>query len=430
MKRLLKTIWKNNYLYFLIVISIGAIVTTRLTGMQALQSDGGQYFSLAQDIVSQRLNFIEIFFKPSFYDLGYPFILSLLLRLFGSNNMVIYQLFNFLLWFTASIFIYEALKLVLPVKRAFWGSFIMACSPVFLTFSAKFYSEPLASFGLAIIIYFLIKYKLEKKYLALVGITFGMMVFFFTRSVFTLLVLPIFYFSLTRKNIYEYLIIFFSISLLILRLYFSIAGGRSNYQLAVQSFKVYQSYSTIGACTAYNLSYPVGKFVFPKFEKSCSQNETHISMPEYAQNPYVLVALSQHNYDFGTCLRIIFSDPIKYLVIVLSSMTSIIFIEGIYNVPDYPNSLFVLILFACIKIAFSFYIWSRVVKNLRIYLEYGLRVALLSIIPLIYFFIFVGNSSIEQRFFFPLLPWVYFYAALDKNGIHRMLKVFSKKGNF
>jgi hypothetical protein len=233
---------------------------------------------------------------------------------------------------------------------------------------------------------------------------------------------------LTRKNIYEYLILILFASLLIIRLFVSVEGGRSDYNLAIQSSKIYQSYGVIGACSVYYLSYPIGKITLPKFEGACRQNDPQTFMSGYTQNPYLLAENVRNNFNIGKWLKLILSSPIKYLVVMLSSMTSIVLIEGFYiNVTEHFNSIPVMVIFSSIKLIFSIYIWFNIIKNFYSFLKYGLGTALLTIMPLIYFFAVVGNYPIEQRYFFPLMPWVYFYAALDKNSIKNLVNIFSER---
>jgi hypothetical protein len=425
MKKLFKFTWKHNYLIYLAIITTGAIFSIRLTGIQeALQFDAKSYYLLGLEIASQKLNLINILAMPRFIDLGYPLILSFLNQIFG-NVILIYQIFNFLFWFLATIFVYIALKLVTNGKQAFFGALVMACSPIYFTFSAKLYSEPFASLGLSMIVYFLLKYKLGKSLFSLWGVLLGMLIFFFTKSVYSLLIIPIIFLSLTRRSVDEYLILILSMILVIVGLYFSIGSGRSNYNLAIQSAKIHQPYSAIGACSLYYLSYPVGKFVFPKFEGICHQNDPKPYMFGYDQNPYILTEGSRDSFGFGSWLGVILSNPIKYLTVMLSSMTSVIFVEGIYaNITEHFNSIPAVILFGGIKVAFAIYIWRNTIKNFKIFLKYGFGIALLSLMPLIYFFLIVGNYPVEQRYFFPLMPWVYFYTALDKKSITRVVGAF------
>jgi hypothetical protein len=384
---------------------------------------------MAQQMALQKIGFITIVTQKSFIDLGYPFVLSLLIRLFGTS-IIVYQLFNYLCWFLAVVFIYKALLLITNTRRAFWGSFLMACSPIYLTFSAKLYSEPFASLGFAMVIYFLIKYKLRKNYLSILCVLVGMVIFSFTKSVYAFLAIPIFYFSLTKRNVWEYLILIISVCLLVTRLYFSIVGGRSDYNLAIQVSKIYQPYSTIGACSVYYMSYPVGKFVFPKFEGACHQNDPQPYMPKYTQNPYINAEKIRSNFNFGKWLLIVLSNPIKYFVVMLSSLTSIVFIEGFYeNITEHFGSVLAIIFFATTKLFFAFYIWSNVLKNFRMFLKKGPIRALLSVVPLIYFFAIVGNYPPEQRYFFPLMPWVYFYASFDQKAVKNLCNIFLNNRN-
>ena len=148
----------------------------------------------------------------------------------------------------------------------------------------------------------------------------------------------------------------------------------------------------------------------------------------YSQNPYILANSIHSSFNFWSWLGIVLSNPFKYFFVVISSMTGLVFIEGFYdNITGNFNTLAPTIFFAGIKILFAYYIWSNIIRNFQSFLSMSLKAALLSIAPLIYFVLVVGNFPVEQRYFYPLLPWVYFYAALDKEAIKNLYKIFANK---
>lgn len=419
-KKYLNKSWKSWNLVFLAVIFFGAVISINLTSREiVLQSDASEYVKLASQITAQNLSLINILTFSSFIDVGYPFFLSLMMR-YLTNNIIIYQLFNYAFWFVATVFVYKTLLLLTNYKRAFWGSFIMACSPIFLTFSAKLYSEPFAAMGVAIIIYFLVQYKINRRYYTLMGVVLGMIIFFFTKSVYFLLIVPITALVISRRNFYEISILVISSLLLITRFYTSFIGGRSDYNLAIQSSKLRQSYVMLSACSFYYLSYPVGEFVFPEYEGVCIQKPPAPNNSLYFLNPYVIASRTE-GFGINDWFRLVLSNPVKYFVVVLSSMFSLVFIEGVYsNITNNFNSLIALIFLGVVKVLFAYYIWSRVFVNFMSFSKKSWKVALLSIFPLLYFFVIVGNFPVEQRYFYPLMPWLYFYAALDKKGVEKL----------
>jgi hypothetical protein len=419
-----KNLVKSPYFIFFEIVLIGALVSISSTGMQyVLKSDAGGYYELASQMVLQRLSLINIFSLKSFMDIGYPFILSILMRVFG-NKIIIFQSFNYLCWFLSVIFVYKALNIVTTKKNAFWGSFIMAASPTSLTFSAELYSEPFASLGCAMIIYFLIRYRILKRMGDLIALFIGMIIFFFTRSIYTLLIIPIILPIFYKINKYQVLIVVFGTAFVFLKLAFSLSGGRSDYNLAIQSSKVFQSYSTIGACAVYYLSYPLGKNTLPQYEGACRQNNPTVGMPGYQENPYVIAETLRENFGISRWLQIVFFSLPKYILIMLTSMITLVFVEGVYiPVATNSNSLLVVAIVGIIKLFFAFYIWSRLIRHFYLFTKKHFWYGLVSIVPLIYFFIVVGNFPVEQRYFYPLLPWLYFYAALNKSGISKLIRV-------
>jgi 4-amino-4-deoxy-L-arabinose transferase-like glycosyltransferase len=232
--------WKTYLLFFLIIL-IGGIISISFTGRQtALQSDASDYFKLASEMSISRNGPMSFITQKTYVDIGYPFILSFVMRLF-SNNFIVYQLVNYVFWFLSTVFIYKSFNILTNKNKAFWGSLIMACSPIFLTFSAKLYSEPFAALGVAMTIYFFIAYKEKGKLPDLIGVVFGAIIFSFTKSVFVLLVIFALLASIKNKNLLEYLVLGFGILTLITRFYFSYEGGRSDQILITQVIKVRQS---------------------------------------------------------------------------------------------------------------------------------------------------------------------------------------------
>lgn len=422
---------RSPYLLLALPILIGAMVSTYLTpSAEALVHDANSYYLSAKIFASDVSHLFDVFTVPSFIDLGYPLILSILIRIFGENSITIFQLFNYVYWYLSCVLIFKSLLLLTDSHTALKGAFIMSLSPLFLTFSAKLYSEGFAALGVTLILYSLLSIKKVRNCRNAFLFVVGSIIFAYTKSVFILLVLLLLLVSIKREINRVNVILFTGIVLLILRMFLSFSGGRSSYGLAVQSAKTMQQYDTIVACSVYYLSYPIGKTILPAYQGACHQNDPSPAMSKYYENPYVLAdGLRQRNeFALNNWLSLIFQHPLKYLLVMISSMFTLILIEGVYsNLLAYvTSSVGISILFA-IKLVFAFYLWKGLLHAFVVIKRSSLLFALLSLLPLLYFFLVVGNFPVEQRYFYPLLPWLYFYAALDTKAVKTFSSLFIRK---
>jgi hypothetical protein len=189
----------------------------------------------------------------------------------------------------------------------------------------------------------------------------------------------------------------------------SMGGGRSLYNLNIQSSKIYESYDQIIGCAPYYLSYPIGKYVLPNYEGVCHQNDVTKDMPGYDANPYVIAEIKREGeYKVKDWALLIISNPFKYLIILVVSMCNIFWFEGIYPsiIQLLPLPVMVVGYLFC-KILLSGYLWYKVIKVIKYNWLYSL--------PLLYFMLVVGNFPIEPRYFYPLIPYIYFLSGLDHN---------------
>ena len=395
------------YIISLVIVAIGALISIRVTNFdEIIQSDAGPYLKLARSIVGSD-NIVQTLFhplQPRFIDVGYPIFLSTLMKIGGENNLLLFQVVNYLLWWGSCLFIYHALLLVSTQKKAFYFGILMALSPTFLTFSAKIYSEPLAAFGLSILIYSTIGLMSKKRIFRHIPLfILSGIIFSITKTVYVFFPIIGLVLFLIYKNLPG--IIAGLVTVLLLLPFFnqSISGGRSNYNLAIQTSKVYQSYDSILACSVYYTSYPLGELLLPKYQGVCHQNNPSNVMPGFETNPYVVAQdVRQQGFGFSDAIKTVLRHPLKYFLAMSVSMFNIVFIEGLYvNVLFKINSPLREIAFLCFSVFYSFFLWNLFFKNKKIFY--------LSILPLIYFYVVVGNFPVEKRYFYPLFPWFYFF---------------------
>lgn len=416
---------KKRWLFFFLIVALGGFVSITLTSRDAvLEHDASSYLRLAKETTP-----FQLLGKLDFIDIGYPFVLSILIRFFGDNSLLPFQIINYLFWFLSTILVYESLKVLIEERKAFLGGLMMAFSPVFLSFSSKLYSEPFASFGTSLIIYSLLRTKKDYGIKMMLLLSLGMIILFFTKAVFSLLALVILLIVYKRKYMNKFLFLVGVVIAIFLRVFVSYQGGRSEYNLAIQIAKTEQSYSTIFSCSLYQLSYPIGKMLVGDSEGLCRQDITEKDIPGYENNPYVVAEnLRREGFTIRKWLSIVLAKPVKYIAVVFSSMVNLILVEGFYrNFTTYTNSVFFLALLVLVKIFFSFYLWGGTTKVFLAFWKIKKLAALISIFPLIYFFVVVGNFPVEQRYFYPLLPFVYYYAAIDKKGVKKLVKLFQQR---
>jgi len=419
-------LFKKRWILLFLIIALGGFVSITITSSDTvLEHDATSYLRIARETTP-----FHLLGKSSFIDIGYPIILSILIRFFGDVSFLPFQIINYLFWFLSTVLIYESLKVIVDEEKAFLGGVVMAFSPVFLSFSSKLYSESFASLGTSLIIYSLLRIKADygmgmKKVLLL---SLGMLILAFTKSVFSLLTVVILLMVYKKGYMNKFLFLLGIVIVIFLRVLVSFQGGRSEYNLAIQAVKTEQTYSTIISCSLYQLSYPVGKMLAGNFEGLCRQDITEKDIPGYENNPYVVAErLRQKGFTIREWMSIVLAKPVKYIVVVFSSMFSLVFVEGFYrNFTIYTDSVIFLMLLVLVKLFFSFYLWGGTTRVFLCFWKIKKVVALVSIFPLIYFLVVVGNFPVEQRYFYPLLPFVYYYAAIDKKGVKKLAKIFSK----
>lgn len=236
----------------------------------------------------------------------------------------------------------------------------------------------------------------------------GGLIFFATKSVFLLLI-PLIFLILVRAKRVSQAIWFLLVPLfLVPSIVSASSGGRSSFNLAIQASKSTESIDEIVACVPYYFSYPVGKMILPSYEGVCHQNDPSPSMPRYLDNPYVVAAgLRSRDYSLSTWFSTVITHPLTYPLVVVVSLANIVLIEGIYPtiLTTLPLPLMALgYLFA--KLVLSLYLWLQMIRSSR-------HRSWLWLVPLHYFAAVVGNYPVEPRYFYPLLPYLYFLAGRD-----------------
>lgn len=390
-------------LIIIVILSTTIVSVIRRTPTNlALEHDARSYYDTAVAMV-QNKSIISSFFSssPQFIDHGYPTFLAIIMQFVGTDNIVALQIANYFLWFVVSILIYKSLVLV-GAKFARLGFVISLFSPLYLTFSGKVYSELLASLGTALLIYALTSMLKKPTLWSRFALLIGGVILFSTKSVLLPFIIPLGIYLYLKKK-FSYLLYLTLVPLILLpSILGSLGGGRSLYTLNIQSSKTDQSYDQILACIPYYLSYPLGKSLLPQYEGACHQNDASIDMPLYDRNPYVLADKKRElGYTYSDWLSTVVNKPVKYLLVMLVSLSNIILFEGVYpsillQLP-YPLMLIGFILF---KIILSLYLWLKVLLTVK-------SNWLLSA-PLLYFALVVTNFPVEPRYFYPLIPYIYF----------------------
>ena len=129
----------------------------------------------------------------------------------------------------------------------------------------------------------------------------------------------------------------------------------------------------------------------------------------YDSNPYVLADISREKgFDYIDWLARLTNNPVKYILIMIVSLSNITLFEGIY-----PSILlllpfpFILAGFVICKIFLSFYLWINTWNKIKNNWILGF--------PIIYFVLVVTHFPIEPRYFYPFIPYIYFLSGLDHN---------------
>jgi len=387
-------------------IALAFLVVRSTPSSLALEHDARAYYETGVSL-AQKHNIISSFFSssPQFIDHGYPTFLATIMQFVGTENIIAFQIANYLLWFGASWLVYSSLRLI-GSKHAGWAATLMLFSPLYLTFSGKVYSEPLASLGTSLLIYGVVTMIKQPSLHGKLALALGGLILFSTKSVLLLFILPLGIYLLYRRQFHYFLYFLLIPIILFPSILGSLSGGRSLYTLNIQSSKLDQSYAQILACAPYYLSYPLGKVLLPAYEGTCHQNDASSAMPGYTSNPYVLSdAKREAGYTYADWFALVLRHPLKYLLVLLVSLGNIALFEGVYPSIHLLMPLPLMYLsFILTKILLSSYLWISVYKV-------G-RKKLILLAPLIYFALVVTNFPVEPRYFYPLIPYLYFLVGL------------------
>lgn len=340
-----------------------------------------------------------------FIDKGYPLFLKAVGLIFGSENILVFQISNYVLWAIASYFIYKSLNTLKQPLSIYAGVF-MLFSPLFLTFSAKLYSEPLASFGVSLTIYALVCLFKQNSFQANVVLYLALVVVMLTKSIFLLFLIPLIIVLTLNKRVKSLITIALVLITITPSIISSMGGGRSLYNLAIQSSKIEQTFNEITSCFPYYISYPLGRIVNPASENICRHNDPDPGLYGYDRNPYVIASKTrEEGFTYNQWFEKILTNPIKYFYILIISMGNIILFEGIYpSIMVFIPFNLQIVLFVY-KIMLSIGLWYFALREKSYWI----------ILPLTYFFIVAGNFPVESRYFYPLIPVVYFAAFMTKN---------------
>lgn len=403
------SIWKH-FIYILLYL-ITLVIVIRITpASAALINDANSYYQTAVELVNNHAA-LSSFFSPApqFIDRGYPTFLALVMQIIGTNNIVALQFANYILWALSSYLVICAVNLAGVILRP-WQKYIMLFSPLFLTFTSKLYSEPLACFGTSLLIYALATLVKQPSLVGKMSLLFGSIILFSTKSVFLPFALILTIYILIRRQFSYLLYLALALAVLTPSIVGASRGGRSLYNLNIQSSKVEQSYTEILSCIPYYLSYPLGRATLPNYQGICHQNDPTPEMPGYAHNPYIMAAIKREgDYTLTDWSYMVLQNPIKYMLVILVSLANIILIEGIY-----PSILLllpmpiVIICYLICKIILSLYLWRSA------YLAGKINFLLLT--PILYFALVITHFPVEPRYFYPLIPYLYFLALLTHNN--------------
>jgi hypothetical protein len=378
---------KSRILIAIVYAILACLVIKATPPSQALLHDANTYYQAATSRVTN-----------NFIDQGYPLFLRLFINIFGENNIIALQVTNYIIWIFTTFFIYKSANF-LGTKKAKLVGLLMLFSPLYMSFSAKLYSEPLASLGVALLVY-------GTSVSLSVPLFLGALVLAFTKSIFVpgIILLSV-YFLFTKK--YR---LFISMSLAILLIvpifHRSLGGGRSLYNLSIERAKLDQSYDQILACIPYYLSYPLGQKLLPQYQGICHQNDPSSDMPGYDANPYVrAVAIRENGFTYRDWWGSVLNNPLKYLVIFLVALSNLVLFEGVYPsiLLQLPGWI-IMILFITTKIMLVTFLWYKVIvagKKNWLYL-----------VPIIYLMVMIGNFQVEPRYIYPLIPYIYFLVAI------------------
>lgn len=314
-------------------------------------------------------------------------------------------------------------------KKARGVSVLMALSPVFMTFSAKLYSEPLAAFAVSMIIFSLTHLSNFRK--SIVPLFFGIVVLLATKSVLLLIVIALFFLMLLNKKWLHALTISLALVLVLPLLTSSMSGGRSRYTLAVQTAKLNMSYLENLACISYNLSFPLGKAILPDHQNTCIIFYADPNLPRYEKNPVSIANQkyhSQESFAYQDALREILHQPLKYILVILVDLVNLVFVEGFYANVLLDTPFFLQIILYIYGKALSLWLWFRLFRVVSGFWSKNKLATTILLSPLLYFVFVVSHFHVEPRYFYPFLPWLYFVGSLKPSTLSKLTsKVIKSK---
>lgn len=354
---------------------------------QALLHDAGAYYQMALSGI-----------RDNFIDPGYPTVLSFLIKVLGPDNLIALQVSNYIFWSISAYLIYLSLK-KMNSKSAKFAGILMLFSPLFLTFSAKLYSEPFAALGVSLLIFGAVTYSW-------LGLMLGSIILGSTKSIFIpgLILLALYY--IVKHEFKKFVPLLLGVIVLAPVFLNSLGGGRSLYNLAVERAKLEQSYDQILACAPYYLSYPLGQKLLPQYQGVCHQNDPVPTMPGYESNPYIrAIEIRENGFTYRDWLLSIVRYPVKYLLVFIIGLFNLVLFEGVYpsillQLPGWVMPL----VFIITKICLVSFLWYKVVI--------ASRKNWLYLIPILYLVLMIGNFQVEPRYIYPLIPYIYFLVGI------------------
>jgi hypothetical protein len=430
---------------------VGYTVATQYDEPQALLYDASLYWQMAQEfLVSGPPALLSG--RVWFADLGYPLFLSSALAIFG-NSFRVGQVANVLMFTLCGLLSFLAVRKLMsllgrPLQR--WWQFptagLFLLSPCFLTFSGKLYSEILAALGLSLVISSVLylwdinsrsRQLSYKEVLWIATYLVGSFIFYVTKSAFFPLVIAYAaLFLLFRKR----LLLVATIIIFILILPFQISaqqGGRGQYNFFIQVAKVELgwTYPEIAIGGVYSFSSTLGILLFPLYEYQFAQNlytdpgkdqtpPVTYSLQEkyqkFPKNPYPKASsFRTQGLSYIDGFRVIAKDPVRYAAVVLFTLPGAVAVEGIYpTVTDRLPSAVRMAVWLVLKMGLSVLLWFGVA--ILLFRRKQNRLIIVLGAPFVIFLLVQGNTYIEQRYLFPLLPLIWTLA------ICQLLLAFSK----
>ena len=402
---------------------LGLALSSTYSEEAALQDDAASYWRVAEELRGGA-PLLALSGPLRFVDVGYPLVLAIASGLFGTTVRV-GQIANVMMFGIASVFhllavrkLLDNLETPLRSRRQFLVAGAFFLSPLFLTFSGKLYSEISAAMGLEILLCSILhlwsprgsKSAPLSRFFWSSALVIGSFLFVVTKSAFfPLLILYVIAFIILRKR---RLAMLTAVGLLICTPFYLSAqrGGRGIYSFATQVAKLQWSYSEIAASALYNYSDTLGKTLLPSYTRLLQQNPRSKDDAD-PRNAYMLAERErEQGFSYPEGFRRIADDPIKYFLLALATLPAMVAAEGLYPAVSgtlpYPLVVF---LWITLKQVLSLTLWAGFVKLLirhrRIPLVHVLA------LPIFYFTVVYANFSMEQRWFFPLLPLLWLFGS-------------------